>query len=376
MKSRVLLLYLISLSTFFAFRGVGEEESASIRPLRFAAPPSESLNRFGLSCRMGMNVKTSFKYIGSFSSALPRPTPRVTPDGDQYNYDNGYVLPDAGTPNSDLTHYWGYQGFTYDGSSQLPGNGTILMQRASSSVLSHGFNSGNHEDDPLPGIELTYNRELGRSRHLRWGVEAAFNYMNVSVRDGHPLRGSANLHTDVLTDAYPLLVPETLLPPPGYEGRKNTPAVVIGATPQSSRQSSLSDMAVPEIVTGSREFDADIFGFRLGPYLEIPLSRKISLSLSGGLALAEINSDFRFTETIQAGSVVFPSTRGAGSHNEILPGGYLEGTVSCAVTRSASVFAGVQFQNLGHYTHRVNHKEAALDLSNSLFVNLGLSYTF
>jgi hypothetical protein len=359
MKSRVFMSCLISLSTVAVFRVVGEEESGTPFPVKLEATPPETLNRLGLSYRMGLNITANFKNFGRFSV----PNPRLNLDGDSYNYDNGYVYPDAGTPNSGTTHYWGYDGVTYNGASQLPGNGTLLMQRASA----RGLSSGDLQDDPQSGLELTYNRELGRTRNFRWGLEAAFNYMNVSLHDNHPITGNASL----LTDAFPLLVPENLMPPAGYQGRKNTPGVVIGASPQTSSQT-----AIPEIVTGSREFDADIFGFRLGPYVEIPLSRKISLGFSGGLSVAEVNSDFGFTETIQAGSVTLPSTHGSSSHNDLLAGAYVSGNVSCALNHSTRFDAGVQFQDLGQYSHPVNGREAMLDLSKSVFVTLGLSYSF
>lgn len=358
MKSRVFICSLISLSTVAVFHVVGEEEAGTTLPVKLEANPPETLNHFGLSYRMGFNIAANFRNFGQFS----RPNPRRNLDGDRYNYDNGYVYPDAGTPNSGLTRYWGYDGFTYKGTPQLPGNGSILMQRASS----QGLDSGDRGDDFQSGLELTFNRELGRNENLRWGLEAAFNFMNVNINDDQPIMGLANLRTD----AYALQVPENLIPPPGYQGRKNTPGVVIGADPQTSRSS------IPESVTGSREFNADIFGFRVGPYLEIPLSRKISLAFSGGLALAEINSDFRFIEKIQAGSVKFPATQGSGSQSGWLAGGYVSGTVSYAMSRSASLVGGVQFQDLGDYAHQVNGRDAVLDLSKSVFVTLGLSYSF
>jgi hypothetical protein len=37
---------------------------------------------------------------------------------------------------------------------------------------------------------------------------------------------------------------------------------------------------------------------------------------------------------------------------------------------------GVQFEDLGTYTQNLNGKQAVLDLSNSIFVTLGLSYSF
>ena len=348
----------MALCSLFAIRGAGEEESADIRPLRLRPVEPESLNQFSLGYRMGFNIKASFRNFGAFSN----PFGRRTLDGDRFNYDNGYVLPDAGTANTGLTHYWGYQGFTYGGGSQVPGNGTILMQRARSG----GLSSGDTDDSPYSGVELTYRRQLGRTPHFRWGLEAALNYMNVSVQDDRPLHGNGSLQTD----AYPLQVPENLMPPSPYYGRKNTPAIVIGATPSSSQS------AIPEVVTGSRELDADLFGFRAGPYLEIPLGRKWSVGFSGGLSLAEINSDFRYTETIQTAAVTFPSTAGSSSHSDLLAGWYAEGTASFAVTKAAGVFASVQFQDLGQYSHTLHGKEAVLDLSKSVFVTLGISYSF
>jgi hypothetical protein len=374
MRRRSLPLYLISICTVAAFHGAGEPESAEIRPLRLQPPPPPSRNRFGLSARVGFNIETRFRDLGPVPRLFPRlnPAALMNLDGERYNYDNGYVFPDAGTPNSGLTHYWGYQGFAYGGASQLPGNGTILMQRASSGpMVSQGFDSMGREDGALPGLELTYNRELGRDSSFRWGLEAAFNYMNVSARDDQPLRAARS--TTVLTDAYPLLVPESLLPPAPYEGRKNTPGVVIGATPQSSTDSTTMQTAM-----GSRgmEFDADVFGFRLGPYLEVPVGGKFTLGLSGGLSVAEINSDFSFTQVLRSGSLVVSSSRGSSSHNDTLAGGYVEGTASYSFTPKAGIFASAQFQDIGEYSHAVQQKEATLDLSQSIFVSLGFSYSF
>ena len=141
--SRALPLSLVTLATLFAFHGAGEPESTEIRPLRRLTPaPAESPNRFSLSARAGFNIETRFRDLAPIPRLFARVAPqrRVNLDGATYNYDNGYVFPDSGTPFSGLTHYWGYQGFAYGGASQLPGDGTILMQRASASpVRGQGF---------------------------------------------------------------------------------------------------------------------------------------------------------------------------------------------------------------------------------------------
>ena len=50
------------------------------------------LNRFAFSARLGFNVTAKFKNLGKLSLA---PLPRTTPNGDAYNYDDGYVLTDV-----------------------------------------------------------------------------------------------------------------------------------------------------------------------------------------------------------------------------------------------------------------------------------------
>jgi hypothetical protein len=52
-------------------------------------------------------------------------------------------------------------------------------------------------------------------------------------------------------------------------------------------------------VTGQRDFNADMFGVRLGPYIEIPLDKKnrFNVNFSGGLAMAVVSGEFRYRES-------------------------------------------------------------------------------
>ena len=132
---------------------------------------------------------------------------------------------------------------------------------------------------------------------------------------------------------------------------------------------------MPETVTGPRTLSADIYGLASGCRWK-SAGQAFLGHLSGGLALAEINSDFRFNETIRLGPATLPSAQGSGSHTDLLAGGYIEGNISYALNHSTGVFAGVQFQDLGKYTHSENGRDAVLDLSKSIFVTLGISYSF
>src|SRR5438874_802060 len=78
---------------------------------------TNSLSHFSFSARFGFNISGHFKNVGPLSG-----TPRLTPAGDAYNYDNGYVggvngmppdssgnAPDPAHPAlGPVTTYWGY----------------------------------------------------------------------------------------------------------------------------------------------------------------------------------------------------------------------------------------------------------------------------
>ena len=52
------------------------------------------------------------------------------------------------------------------------------------------------------------------------------------------------------------------------------------------------------LIQGKRELDTDFFNFRFGPYWEVPVHRRVDLGLSGGLALAVVDSDFKYRESV------------------------------------------------------------------------------
>jgi hypothetical protein len=86
------------------------------------------------------------------------------------------------------------------------------------------------------------------------------------------------------------------------------------------------------------------------------------------------DSDFHFNQTVSG----VGSQSGSTSRDPFLPGGFVSGNFSVGLTDSLSVFAGAQFQNVGEFTqiHRASGQKAVLDLSESIFVTVGLSWSF
>ena len=113
-----------------------------VSSLKLDLPPAPSPDRIGLSYRMGFNAPVSFKTpvsIKGFGGNPAPSAPRYTPDGDRYNYDNGYVLVDSTGNAMGYTRYWGY-----DSASQVSGN-TIAL-----GVLDRGIHTAGESSPARP----------------------------------------------------------------------------------------------------------------------------------------------------------------------------------------------------------------------------------
>jgi hypothetical protein len=313
-----------------------------------------SLNHLSLSARAGFNITGRFKDLGNVTLT----SPRVAPDG--FHYTNGYVLTDISGNMGGQTWNWGYSNAT-----QISGN-TILMSTLEPDVNAespNGLNSG----DISWGWELTYDRELGSSGNWHYGVEGAINYTTVSFNDSSTFSGLVNQVTDAFA-----FTPGTTPPTAPYQGTFNGPGFLIGSTPSSSTSTVVGN----SVITGHRQFDSDIWGVRLGPYVEYSLTDKLDISLSAGLAAGLLVNSASWNETIfisgnQAGTSV-----GSGDSTGTVWGGYVSANVAWEFTSHWTVEGGVQFQDLGKYQQDVGSRAVELDLSKSLFVKLGVGCRF
>jgi opacity protein-like surface antigen len=301
------------------------------------------VNRFGLSYRAGFNVSAKFKNAGVGANPGPARS------GVNHNYDNGYNRVDVSGNTGqgaceNCTWYWGYER-----SSQVSPDGLFLSMSSSSAEA-----EVDADEDVSHGAELTYQRELGRIGRAYWGVEGAFNYMTLDI--------SEDVSLTRITDRYALTVEGvTIVPPlPPYAGSFQGPGPVISDIPLRRTE---------RLPGGEREFEADIYGFKIGPYIEWPFAEKWSLLFSGGLAIASINSDFGFTDARTGAS-------GSDSDSDWNFGGYVSGNIIYNITRSVDIFAGVQYQHLGDYSHKLDGTEAELDLGQSVYGVVGVGFSF
>ena len=319
-------------------------------------------NRVTFSARFGFNISARFK---GNAGTLPTPvTTRTTARGDRYNYDDGYVLTDSSGNYGGQTWYWGYD----NSASQIWGDNVLLSR----STPSGNFSSDSFDSDPSYGFEITYNRYLGAKGRLRFGLEAAANYLNLSLDDSSTIAGSVRR----VTDAYPFTpgtTPPAATPSNPYQGSHDGPGFVIGDAPVSS-----TTAVVPGglTISGKREFDADIWGAHVGPYVDFPFADNFNVWVSAGVAIGWVNGDASWNETVRLPGVGGVSSSGKGSHDDFLWGGFAGANVSWDFYKQWSLVGGVQYQNLGDYEHNFGARKVEVDLSNSIFVTVGLSWRF
>jgi hypothetical protein len=327
----------------------------------------DSTNRFTLSLRFGLNISSKFKGIGgSLNSSLMGANGRRTPRGDAYNYDNGYVLTDISGNAGNQTWYWGY-----DNSSQVNAvNNTVSFDRTTASAANSS--SGDADSDPNTGFELSYDRQFGEKENwhnMRYGLEAAVNFMQLSLDNSSTFGANVSQQTDVYG-----YTPGTTPPSAPYQGSFQGPGFVLNVPRLSSSTTVIPDATV----LAQDHFDANLWGFRLGPYVEFPFGKKeqFTLSLSAGLAagLLDANESWKQTVSIPGnGSII---SNGGGDDFETLWGFYAGLDADYQISKHWGVSGGVQFQDLGKYDHSFNGREVDLDLSRSLFFLVGVSYNF
>jgi hypothetical protein len=130
------------------------------------------------------------------------------------------------------------------------------------------------------------------------------------------------------------------------------------------------------LIRGQRTLDAQIYALRLGSYYELPLGKRWSGRIGGGLALAVADIQYSFNETITFGDDSVAHNAGSNSGADVQAGGYLEGKLLYALTSRTSLFAGAQYEYLGTFSRSAGNEQAQLDMSSAVSVLFGVQWNF
>ena len=291
-------------------------------------------------------------------------TPPALPPG---VFDDGYVLDSSRqtggpTPAPDgRTWNWGY-----GSPSQVQGD-NLLMSHSYPQASTDS--SRNLQDDLMSGFELTYALELwsnGLYEACHFGLEVAFNYSALDVKN------TWTHSVDVVreTTSYELggvLPPYDPLTGQTYQGTYGGPG------PTIPRIGTFNQITIPNggSMTSYRELTANTYGFRLGPYFEGPIYKKVWGTIGTGLALGLVDSQYGYTDTFNGVPV-----SGSASDFSALVGWYLGAGLSYRFSHSWSLFYNAQYQWLPDYTYKSGTTEATFKPGNGLFQSIGVRYSF
>lgn len=312
-------------------------------------------NRIWAGARFALNVKMDFRSIQTPASATA-PT-----------YDDGYVYPDISGSTDGLTWNWGM-----DTSTQVP-LGTDLEMHIVTGSPRDGLTESTRED-PQAGFELLYGRVLGflpvgRDRQMAWGLLGGFGSLDINGELDDTVLGTVRRAT------YSYSLGGIVAPSQSYHGTEAGPGPTI---PLPSPTPAGTSAVVAAASEQRMQMDAMLIGFKLAPFVELPLSDRWVVNVSAGLAAMDAQVTMRFDETITVtGTGGSPATRKEEYQEDTwLLGFYGGARVSYALNYGLSVFVGGQYMHLGDASVAGGGKEATLQMGNGFEVTAGFRASF
>jgi hypothetical protein len=334
-------------------------------------PKERQLNRFGVSYSAGFNINAKFSGLGAGNASGAGAGPATGGNVDRV-YDDGYNKVRVGGNIGGFTWNYGYKNASQYDPAANEGSGTLTMHSTSVTPTK----TGDIDGDPQHGFQFTYTRELGRSKNDRWvwGAEVGFGYTDVRINDSRPYKAG----TKTITDVYDVggIDPSgdpTSSEYPQHAGTPEGPGPSIPDAPDRTEEKDPTGSRI----TGNRHFDADMYVFRFGPYIEFPIVEKLRGVVSGGFAVGVIagHLQFRETDTVIATDRA-SKTRAEADNADSIVGAYLSALVLYPLNDRWSVFAGGQVYSMESYSVSAGGRKMKLDVSAAPFITTGISYSF
>lgn len=330
-----------------------------VNPIVWAADngtASENPNRFRASAQFLFNISARFYHQPTMSNPGD-----PTLSGIDRIYDNGYVRVDDSGNAGGMTWNWGF----YDNSSVV---GTSLQLKSVSSPADG--TSQKKEDNPQYGFEIGYGRVLhtfnSGTRGIRLGIDGAFGVGFLNIKNNTTISGRVS----GVMDTYDLSgLP--IIPFAPYYGSSPVPG---GPVPLliSDRPVTRTPIDIPATATEYGKIDGTLYGFKLGPFVEFPLSDKVNLQVRGGFASILADSEFSFRETVSTGA----TRTGSIDKDKWLFGGYAEAQISVDLSKHWQWFLSGGYQNVGDYSLGVGGKSVNVKMDGIFSLMTGFSFTF
>jgi len=316
----------------------------------------DDLDNRGVFFRVGGTLRAGVK--AQIRDSTP---PATFGPGD---YSDGYVKTDKGG-SANSTWNWGF-----NNQSQLSQDRLTLSKTENAPRVG---NLSDLSDSPLFGGELMGGLEMTRTRlwkrDVRFGFELGYGYSTFSVKDTATATSAAT-YTTAVYDTTGILPPST----PSYSGTFDGPGPIINLTPiQSSSVNAVGN------ATLSASLNADLHTLKIGPWMEVPLTKHFVAGVSFGLASIYATADLEFTEaTAYAGGAIpsMPISATRVSRSDWRPGAYLQLRLAYEFNRHFGVFVGTDFQYNRDMVFGGGGREATLQFEATYGATLGASFRF
>jgi hypothetical protein len=282
-------------------------------------------------------------------------------------YDDGYVLPDSGGAASGTTWNWGY-----NAANQIEGDQLVLKRF--NDVPSFGQQDVN-VSDPLLGGEITGGFQFSQfqwgKKQARFGFEVGAGYTTFSEGMAFTAAGTAS-HT---TGSYGI---GGILPPMApYAGTATGPGPLISLNPSSSTL--VQDTPGGTTTSFQGNLEANFYNLRIGPTLEVDLSKRLSVAFGAGYAPVYADSRLKYAEAVTFSNPaipVVPSTRADVDESKWRLGFYAELRLNYRITRRIDAFVGGDFQHNANFKFGDSGHEVKLDLGATFGTKIGMTFRF
>lgn len=322
--------------------------------------------RFSAGYAPLVGLKTKFSGFGNFNGpAIPLPAPGP---GQNYYYLDGAVLVDSSGGGLGSTTNFSYQNDSqYDGGAGVINFTTIAGGSVSNagSVEERGAAAGSFDFSAFLDLgQVSFIPSAVAGRSATWGLRMGGQYSRVESDN----RDTLGVGVGIITDSFSTLGGVPPLAP--YPGSFAGPGFELAESPATRPIG-----AGTAIISGSRELDVHFFSAQFGTYLEIPIAKKLDVTLESGVILALATGSYRYDTTMAAGGAV-QSSNGYDRTTRLLPGFYAGVGLLYHVTENIGIQGGVRYQFLKEFQIDANGSNAAVSFATAFSLNLGVVYKF
>ncbi|MGB0579696.1 MAG: hypothetical protein ACPGVU_08360 [Limisphaerales bacterium] len=329
---------------------------------------SDRLGRWRVNAKVGFNISASFSGLGSFPAQT---APGAAAGAGDRFYDDGFNRVDAsGIPDGN-TWFW-----AYSDASQLGVVGaTPFVNMNSSTVLADGAISGVNSG-VSPGLEINREWEMNRNEKSTWGFLGGIGYTRVETEDNTTVFATESRRTDSFDTT------GAVIPVAPFTGTAAGPHPRIDNAPTTSVTALFANGAT---VGGTREVQANVVDFRLGPYWNTQLGESTRLELNGGFMGALVMSEFSVNEsttvlgmspTLQPGVSATQVSNQSSSDSGFLAGAFVGANLQYELNPSTALLLGAQYQYLPEFDQSLGARRAVLEMDASVYVTAGLAFSF